>query len=166
MNQLTITVAVSLVSSQQQPFSSLEDILQLNQISWRKSFCHQYTLGKNNAFNTIPCEKCVQQTSRDMHTYPKFLPPVTGSQEEGISTFLLHFASSKSCREQWGDPSASFSPQLKKQVLSHSPRRHFFQPFHQICCRPLDAFNALKNMFSLWGPELHTTQVEVIWQWK
>lgn len=31
-----------------------------------------------------------------------------------------HFLSSKSYREQWGDPSASFSPIQKNQVLSHS----------------------------------------------
>ncbi|KAK4811354.1 LOW QUALITY PROTEIN: hypothetical protein QYF61_027583 [Mycteria americana] len=33
---------------------------------------------------------------------------------------------------------------------------HAFQPFHQLCCPPLDAFKDLNILLKLWGPELHT----------
>ncbi|KAK4816220.1 hypothetical protein QYF61_013458 [Mycteria americana] len=33
---------------------------------------------------------------------------------------------------------------------------HAFQPFHQLCCPPLDAFKDLHIPLKWWGPELHT----------
>lgn len=51
---------------------------------------------------------------------------ISGRRDQHL---LLHFISSTSCREQWGDPSASFSPKQKNQVLSHSSEDIHSSPF-------------------------------------
>jgi len=50
-------------------------------------------------------------------------------------------------------------PPLQTQKAS-SPQPlltgHAFQPFHQLCCLPLDAFKDLHILLKSWGPELQT----------
>lgn len=65
-------------------------------------------------------------------TYPRFLPPITGSQEEGISTSLPTSSLQKAVESNEVTPPASFSPKQKKQVLSHSSEDVHSSPFTRV----------------------------------
>ncbi|XP_075021207.1 NADPH-dependent 3-demethoxyubiquinone 3-hydroxylase, mitochondrial isoform X2 [Calonectris borealis] len=45
-----------------------------------------------------------------------------------------------------------------RTLMEEDPDKYkeLLQPFHQLCCPPLDTFKDLHILLKLWGPELHT----------
>lgn len=76
--------------------------------------------------------------------------------KEEPSAFPSPFPSSGSCREQWGHPSASCSPNKPSQSLYLHLTGHAFQPFQHFYCPLMDASKDLCIHLKLWGPDLHT----------
>jgi len=80
--------------------------------------------------------------------------PVTGSQGEEISTSISTSPPQEAIESNESPLRLLFS-KLDKPMSQDIPSSPF-QPFHQLCCPPLDIFKYLTNVLKLWGPELHT----------
>ncbi|KAK4830133.1 hypothetical protein QYF61_008560 [Mycteria americana] len=82
--------------------------------------------------------------------------PVTGSQGEEISTSLSMSPPQEAAESNEVAPQPPFLQIRQAQSPQPLLIGHSFQPFHQLCCLPLDTFEYLNIFFKLWGPELHT----------
>ncbi|KAK4815837.1 hypothetical protein QYF61_008440 [Mycteria americana] len=82
--------------------------------------------------------------------------PVTGYQGEELSTSLSTSPPQKAVESNEVAPQPPFLPTRQTQSARPLLTGHAFQPFHQLCCPPLDAFKDLHILLKLWGPELPT----------
>ena len=81
--------------------------------------------------------------------------PNTGSPGEEISTSLSLSAPQEAVESNEVTPQPPALQTRQTQCPQLLFIRHAFQPFHQLCCHPLDAFKDLHILPKLWGPELH-----------
>lgn len=106
-----------------------------------------YPLGENILHNEQSEPPLVQLCMIAMHSIP-------GYQEKEISTSL----STSPPQEAEEGEEVIFSLFLFKpdsSVSSALHTGHSFQPFHQICCPPPEAFMDFHIILKLWGPELY-----------
>ncbi|KAK4815415.1 hypothetical protein QYF61_001403 [Mycteria americana] len=81
---------------------------------------------------------------------------ITGYQGEELSTSLSSSPPQKAVESNEVTPQPPFLPTRQAQSARPLLTGHAFQPFHQLCCPPLDAFKDLHILLKLWGPELPT----------
>jgi len=82
--------------------------------------------------------------------------PVPESQGEEISTSLSPFPPQEAAESKEVAPRPPFLRTRQAQSPQLLLIGHAFQPCHQRCCPPLDAFKDLHILLKLWGLELHT----------
>lgn len=92
-------------------------------------------------FQCLPVKKGFLMTSLNLSWQKYYVSHcwIPGRKDQHLP---FPFPSSANCRELWSHPSASLSPDLTSSGLSGAPG-HSFQPHHQLCHLPLDAFKDL-----------------------
>ena len=82
--------------------------------------------------------------------------PVPGSQGEELSTSLSMSSPQEAAGSNEVAPHPPFLQTRQAQNLRLLLLGHASQPFHQLCCPPLDASEVLHILPKWWGLELHT----------